>query len=439
MISKIRQWILNTDPSLRYLLYSDVLLLLAETILQITIPWWVAQQGGAKDVAIYGTLVAIATFVVTPLVSPFGDSIPKRAQIVRGSLVLAVAAFILAGMAAVGKYNLYLLVLVGLVQVVARTFADPASATILPELVPSDRVPEGLRFRKIAKSAGGIAGPVVTGGALAVAGTAAGLWIVGILLIGVALVIMRIPQTIRNEHGVAGFAKWWSDLRVGLVAKWVIPIERGWTLVNFLVWIFEGPSFGILIPIKVQSLGLSGDWLGASIGAVSVGVLLGSFFGAEMLVRHFGRYRVRVSIAAFEGLALALAGYTHYPYVFVFSLVVAGFSNAAMGLVGAMHRTLAIPKAFRVRILSASTMSTQLAGALGPAMVGVALVHWNVDGVYTSFGLVMATLALGFVFVPRAREFFNLSHDEVKDWYLHQYPNVFPVLSNSETEFRGDR
>jgi len=44
-----------------------------------------------------------------------------------------------------------------------------------------------------------------------------------------------------------------------------------------------------------------------------------------------------------------------------------------MGLVGATHRSLAIPQNFRVRILAASNMTTLIAGILGPMIAGVAL------------------------------------------------------------------
>jgi hypothetical protein len=93
--------------------------------------------------------------------------------------------------------------------------------------------------------------------------------------------------------------------------KWIVPLERGWTLVNFLVWIFQGPAVGMLIPLKVQSLGLSGLWLGVCEAALSIGLLLGSFRGSDALVSRFGRFNVRVGAAMCEGLALAASGWAH--------------------------------------------------------------------------------------------------------------------------------
>lgn len=204
-----------------------------------------------------------------------------------------------------------------------------------------------------------------------------------------------------------------------------MPMERGWTLVNFAVWIFQGPAVGLLIPIKVHSLELEGSWLGACLGALSLGVLLGSLFGSQMLVEHFGRYRVRVGLGLIEGMALAVVGFVSSPYLLLIGLATAGFCNASMGLVGATHRALAVPKAYRVRMFSANTMTTQLAGAIGPALVGMALASYSVAWVYTAWGLLMATCVLGFLVVPRLKEFLTLGHDEIVDWYRLQYPAIF--------------
>ena len=218
---------------------------------------------------------------------------------------------------------------------------------------------------------------------------------------------------------------WWSDLRGGLAAKWQVPMERGWTMVNFAVWIFQGPAVGLLIPIKVHSLGLPGHWLGLGLGALSLGVLLGSLFGARMLVDRFGRYRVRVGLGFLEGIALAIVGWVGSPSVMLLGLTIAGFCNASMALVGATHRALAIPRDYRVRMFAAGSMSTQVAGAVGPALVGMALASYSVTWVYTVWGLLMAACVLGFLAVPRLKEFLTLEHDEIADWYRLQYPATF--------------
>jgi MFS family permease len=135
-----------------------------------------------------------------------------------------------------------------------------------------------------------------------------------------------------------------------------------------------------------------------------------------------------------EGLALAASGWAHSPVVLVFALACGGFANASMALVGATHRSLAIPQNFRVRILAASMMTTQIAGILGPMIAGAALTRWAVGDVYACFGLATCLLAFGFVLIPRSREFFALGHDQVRDWFRHEYPDAFTAPTRPESK-----
>jgi MFS family permease len=280
-------------------------------------------------------------------------------------------------------------------------------------------------MRKTCQSLSGIGGPILAGLALAAGSIVGALGLYAALLLLAIACATRIPTNNGAATRRVDFAQWFQALRTGVAAKWNVPMERGWTLVNFVVWIFQGPAVGILIPIKVHALGLGGNWLGICMGALSLGVLMGSVFGSQLLVQHFGRYRVRLGLGFLEGICLAVVGYATSPYLVVAGLALTGFCNASMGLVGATHRALAIPQTHRVRMFAASSMATQIAGAIGPALVGMALLHWSVDVVYSAFGILMAISVLGFLKVPRLKEFLNLGHEQVVDWYQHQYPGVF--------------
>jgi MFS family permease len=422
---KIKARINSIGGSLASLLISDLLTILAEMVGYITLPWWIVHQGGARDLAIYGVCIAITTIVAMPLLSPLGDRYAKKPQIVWGLFALVVAAFIFATLVTLSDYRPMLIICIGMVTVVAKGFLDPARATISAELIPAKHLAKALRLRKTTQAAGRALGPALAGATLAVGGIAATFWINGVLLGLAANAALQLPSRPGHHGQHRGLDRWWKDLCAGLHAKWTIPLERGWTIVNFFVWIFQGPAVGMLIPIKVQSLGLSGVWLGGCEATLSIGLLIGSFHGSDALVRRFGRFNVRVGMAMCEGLALAASGWAHTPVVLLLTLACVGFANAAMGLVGATHRSLAIPQDFRVRILAASMVTTQVAGILGPTIAGTALTHWTVGEVYTTFGLAHCLFAFGFVLIPRSREFFALDHDQVKDWFREEYPHAF--------------
>lgn len=425
MFREIKPRINSLGVPLASLLLSDLTRILAEMVGYITLPWWIVHSGGARDLAVYSASIAITTIFAMPLLSPLGDRYAKKRQMAWGMCALMVVAFSLAALASQSCYRLTLIIWLGVVAVITKAFVDPASSTISAELLPADRLAEALRLRKSTQAVGRALGPALAGVTLALGGIATTFMVNGLLLGVAAYVSLKLPSQSQRRELHRGLAHWWKDLRAGLHAKWIVPLERGWTLVNFLVWIFQGPAVGMLIPLKVQSLGLSGFWLGVCEAALSIGLLLGSLHGSDALVSRFGRFNVRVGAAMCEGLALAASGWAHSPVVLVSAFTCVGFFNASMGLVGATHRSLAIPQNFRVRILAASMMTTQIAGILGPMIAGAALTHWAVGEVYSSFGLATCLFAFGFVLIPRSREFFALNHDQVKDWFRIEYPHAF--------------
>lgn len=417
--------LLASTPALRALLLTDFLFLLAELSAIVIVPWWVTSHGGASAMAAFSVALAVFAFMAAPALSPFGDKICKAKQITWGLAWLGIIAATQAYLALEGWFSLPALIALTLAQVLATSLVNPARDAILAELISHENLPTAIRARKTTQAVAGVLGPLAAGVVLSGFGVAGALCVYAGQLALATLFASRIPRLAATQAARGNLAAWWRDLRVGLAAKWLVPMERGWTLVNFVVWIFQGPAVGLLIPIKLHALGLAGNWLGWCLGALSAGVLLGSAFGSQMLVDRFGRYRVRIGLGFLEGIALAVVGYVSSPSLMVMALVVAGFCNASMALVGATHRALAIPRGYRVRMFAAASMTTQIAGAIGPALVGMALGSWSVGVVYTAWGLLMATSVLGLLLVPRLEEFLSLGHGQVADWYQHQYPAVF--------------
>lgn len=410
----------------RFLLASDALMLLSLMIGQVALPWWISQSGGAADLAAYGMVVALTLLVGMPLLSPLGDRHPKRRLIGLGLAAHAVATLGLAAMASAGWYRLpWVLVLTGL-NMLAGSLIQPLSSSFASELVPANDLADAISLQQGAQSTGRLIGPVLGGLLLSIAGTAATLWCGGALLAAAAVFARKLPAG-RDIDAAQGRAGWWRDLQDGLRANWAIPIERGWTLVNALSWMFLFPSLTMLVPLKVQSLDLSGLWLGLSEASLSLGMLVGAVGVSAWIVRVWGRYATRVGCAVLQGFALALVGFTGERSLLLLGFLLTGLTNSAMGLVGLTHRTLARPPAFRARMFAGSAMTSQVAGSLGPAIAGAALAHGSsVQWIYTVFGLLAAGASLALAFVPGFKAFMALEPDAVEGWYGRVHPEAFP-------------
>ncbi len=416
-------------PALRALLAADAMFLLALMVGAVATPWWVLGQGGARDLALQGLASSVFSFLAAPLLGPLGDRHPKRQLIMSGLALYALTAALLGTLALRQNYSLAWVLQAALLSAVGGGLAMSSLMTFTAELVAPEQLPEALSLQRSAQALGRILGPAL-GGVLVASSIGVALWVQAGLMLTALWLARRLPLAPLHAHAPSaarGFGAWWADLRAGLRACWAMPLERGWTLANFVGVLFMLPAFTMLVPLKVRDLGLSGIWLGAAEAGLSLGMLAGALGGSAWVAARVGRYATRVGATAAQGLGLALAGLAPAGWLLVLALFFVGLANSCGVLVGQTHRMLAIPQAFRARVNSVGMMSMTVAGAAGPALAGLALLQLSVPAVYASFGLLAALSALGFLLVPDFRTLLNLDHESVKDWYAHRHPELFGV------------
>ncbi|HEY1128432.1 MAG TPA: MFS transporter [Roseateles sp.] len=414
----------HCPPAARRLLAGEMAGLLATASTQTTLAWWIAHSGGSGDLARHGLVIAVCAMAAMPLLSPMGDRWSKRrvVQAARGLLLLeALALAMLAGM---DVYSLSTLCFCGALSAVVTAALAPTQASMLPELVGVDRLPDAIRLRRGCQAMGGLAGPAVSGALLATDGIAAAM--VGALLltlVAAAAAMWLGPPGVAPTAAAAG--GWLGDMGAGLRAKWRVPVDRWWTLTGALMMVFFLPATGMLLPLRLQALGLSGGWLGACSASLSLGVMAGIAGLADALIRRLGRVRsIAVAIGVCAG-AMAAAGACAQPLALLGCYVLMGMCMSVTQLVGQTHRALAVPEHFRSRMAAAQLALAQLAASVAPAVAGVLLTLWRVEAVYLC--MAMGFLASGALLlaVPELRPFLRLDHEQVRNWYGRQYPEAF--------------
>lgn len=406
------------------LLVSDALMLLSLMVGHVAVPWWIAHEGGAAHLALYASVIAAASFVALPLLSPLGDRYSKRTLIAGSLAAMLIEAVVLAALAQAGLYRIGAIIALELIAVVAMAVINPVSLSIAADLLPPEKLSDGLAYQKSAQSIGRLIGPVLGGGVLALWDTPAALWLHALLLVVACALATRIVAPAHQAHA-ASAARWVADLRAGLAAKWHIPMERGWTFVSFLVMIFFTPGIGLLVPLKVKSLGLSGAWLGACEAALSAGLLAGALGTSSWIARIAGRFNASFGAILCEGLCLMALGWTRQPVVMVGTLALFGLCVLTVQIVGHTHRMLAIPQAFRARMTAVNMMVMQVSGVIGAGLAGAALGMLDVDGVYLLFGASLFLVGLGYTRVPGYRGFLNLTHGQAQGHYERTHPRLF--------------
>ncbi|MCV2371119.1 MFS transporter [Roseateles oligotrophus] len=409
---------------MRQLLLSELLGLLASTATQTGVAWWIASQGGGADLAAYGAVAALCSLLAMPLLSPFGDRWPKQQLIRLARTGLLLDALVLALLAWSGLYNLALLCVCSVLATLANALLLPVQASLLPELVAAEQLPEAIRLRRASQAIGGLLGPGLSGAMLAFGGVSQAMML-NVFLFGLAsIAAQRLKQAPFAAKPPAS-ACLLRDIAAGLRAKWGVTLDRWWSLTGALMMIFLLPAIGMLLPLRLQSLQLSALWFGACGAALSVGLLLGLAGLADALIHRLDRVRAIGVAVALCGLAVGSIGVciSAPGLLAIFALI--GLCMSVTQLVGQTHRALAVPENFRARMAAGQMMIAQLAGAIAPAIAGLLLLHWEVADVYLCLAAGFLGSGLLLLAVPELRPFLRLDHEQVKNWYGRRYPEAF--------------
>ena len=410
---------------LRRLLISETFSLLAASTAQLSLAWWVGRSGGAGDLSRYAMLLALGSLLALPLLSPLGDRCAKRPLVRLATLGMLAETAALCLLALSGHYRLDWLIALGLLGTTASAVLLPVLSSMLAELVPPAQLPEALRLRRGAQALGSLLGPGLAGGALALGDVGLALSLC-LLLAGLSAgAAWRLGSAFQATASARPATGWWQDLRAGLRAKWGVPLDRWWTLSGALMMVFLLPAIGMLLPLRLQALGLSAAWFGACSAALSLGLLAGVMGLAQRLISGLNRVRAIALALPVCGLGMALLGACPWPPGMAMACLLIGLCMSVTQMVGQSHRLLAIPENFRARMSAAQLCVAQLAGLAAPAVAGLLLQHLSVAQAYGGLSLAFLASSLLLLRVPSLGDFLRLDHESVRGWYGRQHPEAF--------------
>ncbi|WP_431257804.1 MFS transporter [Roseateles chitinivorans] len=415
---------LPVDGPSAALLLAELTALFASTVGHGAALWWLAGTAGVHGLTIYAVLMAAVALISLPLLSPLGDRSDKRRLVVWGQALLVVEAVALVLLAIVDGLGLAALCGCGALATVANAVIQPARSAQLLDVVAPARLAAAIRVRRGAQALGTLGGPAVGGLALASGGTAWAFGMQALLAIGAWVLACKVRPAAPASL-VGPREDWRGSVRAGLRAKWLVRVDRWWSLAGALMMVFFLPATGMLLPLRLQAFGASPAWLGLCSSALSVGVLAGVLGIADRCMARLGRLRAMASAIVLCGLSLGGVGVADGPGALVLCFGVIGVCLSVTQLMGQTHRSLAVPEDFRARMAAAQLTLSHLAAALAPLLAGMWLQRWPVAWVYglMSAGFLLSGLAL--LVVPDLRTFLGTPPAEVSGWYERRYPHAF--------------
>lgn len=331
------------------------------------------QAGSPQLGSLYLGFVGVAHVVPGVILYPFGgvlaDRVDRRKLLVITQSASVLTSAVLAALIFADRVDLMVRIAFAGIGATLAGFSSPARQSIVPSLVPPERLVSAIGMNSASYYLPQFLGPLIAGVLFVPFGIGGLLALTAAMqmasLLALLLALPYIPQHIRQAAPPSVL----RSLREGAAYAWADQVTR-WCLLLFLGAALAVRAYDVLLPafseqvLRVGAVELS--WLLAANGA---GALTGTIATAA-----FGRIERRGRLLVLTGGCVALL-------VWLFSLqrvlpsalvvlYVTGF--AEMLFVGMANTVLQIrtPSALRGRVLSLSLLFGSVGGPVGLAVLG---------------------------------------------------------------------
>jgi MFS family permease len=319
------------------------------------------------------------------------DRVDKRrlmiaVDVLRALLVLAVPFLATRSLPAV--YVLAFLI------ATAGVFFDPAKLSILPELVPDERLLRANSLMSTAENLTEILGWAFAGLLLAAVSTSAAFELDALTFAvsAVALLLMRYRAPVRAAADEAA-STFWSDLREGLS---FLRRDRGVRANTVMIVVCVaglGAAYPLTFLLAVRVLDGGTRAFGLLEAAVGVGYLAGSLT-LVALASRVRKGRVMVAGLAAMGVFLALVPLAGSVWAAAVPLALFGLANAAVLIAVDTYLQQAIPEGLRGRVLGSRFTLTQGTYAVSVLVGGALATVMDVSMLFVAAGAIVALSAL---------------------------------------------
>jgi MFS family permease len=389
--------------SFRWLLASSIVNNLGDGIALAAGPLLVASKTSDPflvSLAVLSEYLPVLLFGV--LGGAAADRFDRRRMVIVVNLVRAVALIVLVGTIVTGVVSIAVVLVTLFVLSTAETFADSASSTLLPGLVPREDLGLGnARMQGAFLLTNQLVGPPI-GAFLFVVGAALPFATNAVCFVLGALLVSRIVISAREAPPVRSSLR--AEMSEGI--RWLLghPPMRTLALTIFTFNVTFGAAWSVLVLYASQRLGIGPVGFGLLTTAVAVGGVVG--------VVSYGRLERRFSLGDIMRTGLLIETATHLslalttlPAVALATLVVFGAHAFVWGTTATVVRQRAVPDAllgrvtgvYRVAIVGGLVIGTPLGGLLASAY-GITAPFW--------FGFIGSAILVAILW----RRFDNIAH-----------------------------
>lgn len=347
---------------------------------------------------------------------PAGDAADRidRKRIVAASyFVQTLCAALFLSLSVVRQHNVWPFYIVLAIFGIARAFAQPASQSFLPLLVPDDRYPEAVAWSSSARQTAVIAGPAL-GGAVYILGPVAAYSACFALLITAAIAIALVHTSSAPEPPHPSM-KTFARLTAGISYVGSKPIILGATSLDLFAVLLGGAT--ALLPIyardilRVGPLGLGLLRSAPAVGATATALLL-----VRIPIARRAGVKMFATVALF-GIATIVFGVSQNFILSLAALIGLGASDMVSVYVRTTLVQLATPDAMRGRVSAVNFLFIGASNELGEFESGITAQWFGTVPAVVIGGIgTLAVVVIWMLMFPPLRRIDRLSDVAAQLW-----------------------
>jgi MFS family permease len=383
---------------------------LGDGLYQVTLPLLAAQLTRSPSlIAALGVMSSLPWLIFALQAGSIVDRSDRRKVMmwVNGGRLLILALLTLAVMT--GSASLPMLYVAALLLGVGETLVDTALTSIVPSVVPKDRLTRAnARLTAAQTITNTFIGPPLAG-YLAGLGfaIATGSSTLMYLMAAFALVLMRGTFHVSSENEAHSDKQFWRHVTEGLRFLWKDRLIRDLTLFTAsmnLFWSGWGALI-VLFAVRPGPMGLSEFEYGIFLTAMAIGGLLGSVV-CERLQKSLGTRNALALDFVGTILLVGVPALTTNPFAVGAAAFFAGLGATVWVILVASLRQRLVPGELLGRVYSASRFVSWGIGPIGAMLAGFVAEIWGIRTMFAIGGIVSIGLLLLFLSLvsPRVLE-----------------------------------
>jgi MFS family permease len=358
------------EPNFRRFYAGYVTSLLGSSMSTVAIAWAVLDSGaGATGLGYVFTAGVVSQVLMLPLAGAVADRLGRRRVMLTADALRCAAQGALAGAVFAGRPALWVFVLLAWLEGTGEGFFTPAMDALTVEIAPRGQLGNANAMYGLASSATRIAGPVLGGVLVALAGSAvvvaadAATFAVSVLALGLLRIPVPAARAGRETHRTLwrDMAAGWSEFR-SRTWLWVVAVQFAFfNLITWAPWMLLGPVMGRAYLGGAAVWGVIMAVQGA--GAITAGLLaLGRRPRRPMVVATIGTF-----CYALPDLPMAL----HAPAIWVAAAAFCcGAGSATSGTFYSTSLQQQVPPELIARVSSLTLFPAYGIGVIGYAIDG---------------------------------------------------------------------